>query len=58
VVGGDAGVDGRSPDFLNTTVMAFAEEPGVFAELGQRYADNVTRYYEYVRDNDLFSPTR
>ncbi|MDT7777060.1 MAG: anthranilate 3-monooxygenase / 4-hydroxyphenylacetate 3-monooxygenase [Pseudonocardiales bacterium] len=48
------GLMGRSPDFLNTTVMAFAEEPGVFAQLGQRYADNVARYYEYVRDNDLF----
>jgi anthranilate 3-monooxygenase (FAD)/4-hydroxyphenylacetate 3-monooxygenase len=48
------GLMGRSPDFLNTTVMAFAEEPGVFARLGQSYADNVQRYYEYVRDNDLF----
>jgi len=48
------GLMGRSPDFLNTTVMAFAEEPSVFAELGQRYANNVQRYFEYVRDNDLF----
>ncbi len=45
---------GRAPDFLNTTVMALAEEPGVFARLGDRYAENVKRYYEYVRDNDLF----
>lgn len=48
------GLMGRSPDFLNTTLMAFAESPGVFARLGDRYADNVRRYYEYVRDNDLF----
>ncbi|MFI9616480.1 4-hydroxyphenylacetate 3-monooxygenase, oxygenase component [Streptomyces sp. NPDC052023] len=48
------GLLGRSPDFLNTTVMAFADEPGVFARLGDRYADNVQRYLEYVRDNDLF----
>jgi anthranilate 3-monooxygenase (FAD)/4-hydroxyphenylacetate 3-monooxygenase len=48
------GLMGRSPDFLNTTLLAFAEEPGVFARLGSRYADNVVRYYEYVRDNDLF----
>lgn len=48
------GLMGRSPDFLNTTVMALAEEPGVFARLGERYAENVQRYYEYVRDNDLF----
>jgi anthranilate 3-monooxygenase (FAD)/4-hydroxyphenylacetate 3-monooxygenase len=26
----------------------------VFARLGDRYAENVKRYYEYVRDNDLF----
>ncbi|MFC4943580.1 4-hydroxyphenylacetate 3-monooxygenase, oxygenase component [Pseudonocardia sp. GCM10023141] len=48
------GLMGRSPDFLNTTLLAFAEEPGVFARLGQRYADNVARYHAYVRDNDLF----
>jgi len=48
------GLMGRAPDFLNTTVMALAEEPGVFARLGDRYAENVKRYYEYVRDNDLF----
>ena len=48
------GLMGRSPDFLNTTVMAFAESAAVFGRLGQRYADNVVRYYEYVRDNDLF----
>lgn len=48
------GLMGRSPDFLNCTLMAFAQEPDVFAELGPRYAENVQRYYEYVRDNDLF----
>lgn len=48
------GLMGRSPDFLNTTLLAFAEEPAVFARLGARYAENVQRYYEYVRDNDLF----
>jgi anthranilate 3-monooxygenase (FAD) / 4-hydroxyphenylacetate 3-monooxygenase len=48
------GLLGRAPDFLNTTVMAFADEPTVFARLGERYAENVKRYYEYVRDNDLF----
>ncbi|GAA2352739.1 4-hydroxyphenylacetate 3-monooxygenase, oxygenase component [Streptomyces violaceusniger] len=48
------GLMGRSPDFLNTMVMAFAEEPAVFERLGPRYADNVRRYFEYVRDSDLF----
>jgi anthranilate 3-monooxygenase (FAD) / 4-hydroxyphenylacetate 3-monooxygenase len=48
------GLMGRSPDFLNTTLLAFAEEPGLFGELGPDFAENVRRYYEYVRDNDLF----
>ncbi|WP_370185032.1 4-hydroxyphenylacetate 3-monooxygenase, oxygenase component [Rhodococcus wratislaviensis] len=48
------GLMGRSPDFLNTTLMAFADEPAVFRRLGDRFAGNVQRYYEYVRDNDLF----
>jgi anthranilate 3-monooxygenase (FAD) / 4-hydroxyphenylacetate 3-monooxygenase len=48
------GLLGRSPDFLNTTVMAFAESPGVFQEMGPRFADNIRRYYEHVREQDLF----
>lgn len=48
------GMMGRSPDFLNTTVMAFAEAADVFGRLGPRYADNIVRYYEFVRENDLF----
>jgi 4-hydroxyphenylacetate 3-monooxygenase oxygenase component len=48
------GTMGRSPDFLNTVLMAMADEPGVFADLGQQFADNVQRYYRYCRDNDLF----
>ncbi|MCF7550834.1 4-hydroxyphenylacetate 3-monooxygenase, oxygenase component [Pseudonocardia sp. WMMC193] len=48
------GLMGRSPDFLNTTLMAFAESSGVFGRLGERYADNIVRYHAHVRDNDLF----
>jgi anthranilate 3-monooxygenase (FAD) / 4-hydroxyphenylacetate 3-monooxygenase len=48
------GLLGRSPDFLNTTVMAFAESPGVFQEMGPKFADNIRRYYERVREQDLF----
>jgi len=48
------GLMGRSPDFLNTTLMAFVEAKDVFARKGQRYADNVVNYYEYIRENDLF----
>lgn len=48
------GLLGRSPDFLNTTLMAFADAPGVFEKLGPQYRQNVIRYFEYVRENDLF----
>ena len=48
------GLLGRSPDFLNTTVMAFAEAPEVFQAMGPRFAQNVRNYYEHVRENDLF----
>ncbi len=44
---------GRSPDFLNCTLAAFADAADVFARGGQRFADNVVRYYEYARSHDL-----
>ncbi len=45
---------GRSPDFLNVTLLALWEARDVLARGGQRYADNIEKYYKYVRDNDLF----
>ena len=48
------GLMGRSPDFMNTVLLAFAEAKDVFARDGQKYADNLVRYYEYIRENDLF----
>jgi anthranilate 3-monooxygenase (FAD)/4-hydroxyphenylacetate 3-monooxygenase len=48
------GLMGRSPDFLNCTLLAFWESRSVFGRGGQRFADNVAKYYKYVRDNDLF----
>ena len=48
------GLMGRSPDFLNVSLLAFAEARDVFARGDQRFADNILKYYEYVRDNDLF----
>lgn len=48
------GLMGRSPDFLNTVVTALANGRAHFGALGERYAENVERYYEHVRDNDLF----
>ncbi len=48
------GLMGRSQDFLNTTVMAFAQAQDVFARGGERFGGNVVDYFEYVRENDLF----
>jgi anthranilate 3-monooxygenase (FAD)/4-hydroxyphenylacetate 3-monooxygenase len=48
------GLMGRSQDFLNTTVMAFAESADVFARGQRRFGENIVDYYEYVRENDLF----
>ncbi|MFC3723045.1 4-hydroxyphenylacetate 3-hydroxylase family protein [Neoaquamicrobium sediminum] len=48
------GLMGRSPDFLNTSLLAFSEARKVFGRGGQKFADNIVKYYEYIRDNDLF----
>ncbi len=48
------GLMGRSADFMNITLLAFAEGREVFARGGARFADNMVAYYEFVRENDLF----
>ncbi|MDH7972965.1 4-hydroxyphenylacetate 3-hydroxylase N-terminal domain-containing protein [Sphingomonas sp. AR_OL41] len=48
------GLLGRSPDFLNTTLLALWEDRSVFGEAGERYADSVAWYYDHVRRHDLF----
>ena len=48
------GMMGRSPDFMNCTLLAFAEGAEVFARGGERFGGNMVRYYEFVRENDLF----
>lgn len=47
------GLMGRTPDFLNCTLAAFADAADVFARGGRQFAENVIRYYEYARSNDL-----
>lgn len=48
------GMMGRSPDFMNCTLLAFAEGHEVFARGGERFGENIQRYYEMVRESDLF----
>jgi 4-hydroxyphenylacetate 3-monooxygenase oxygenase component len=48
------GLIGRSPDFLNIAVTAFAAAADFFADSDPRFGRHIQRYYEYCRDNDVF----
>ncbi len=47
------GMMGRSPDFMNVTYSAWAGAAEFFAQGKPEYGDNMRRYYEYIRENDL-----
>lgn len=47
------GMVGRSPDYCNTVLMAF-EETGFFKQVGEDFGKNLTNYYNYCKDRDLF----
>jgi 4-hydroxyphenylacetate 3-monooxygenase oxygenase component len=49
------GMIGRSPDFLNTVIMAWDEHAEFFGRRGARFADNVRSYYRHCRARDLFA---
>ena len=44
---------GRTPDFLNVSIMAMAAAGDYFAQDRPESKENIQRYYEYIRDNDL-----
>lgn len=48
------GLMGRTPDHVAGFFCGYAATPGVFAAAGQRYADNVVAFYEFMRDNHLY----
>ena len=48
------GFMGRAPDFMNQFVTGWHLMAGRFARAGSRFGDNATRYYEHVRERDLF----
>jgi anthranilate 3-monooxygenase (FAD) / 4-hydroxyphenylacetate 3-monooxygenase len=48
------GFMGRTMDFMNQMLTNMYLDRARFGQRGQRFADNVARYYEHVRDNDLF----
>src|ERR1051326_1206274 len=48
------GFMGRSMDFMNLFVMGWWLDNDNFARRGTQFGENAVRYYEYVRENDLF----
>ncbi len=47
------GMLGRTPDYLNSDLMAIASASEFFAKKDPRFSENVRKYYEHVRENDL-----
>ena len=47
------GMMGRTPDFLNVSLMAMAGAGDYFGQNRPEFKHNIQRYYEYVRENDL-----
>lgn len=48
------GLIGRGPEHVAGFLAGWAGRSDIFAEGGEQYAENVTNFYEHVRDNDLF----
>ncbi|MGI9202917.1 MAG: 4-hydroxyphenylacetate 3-monooxygenase, oxygenase component [Woeseiaceae bacterium] len=57
------GMFGRTPDYKNASVMAFAASAEFLAEGKPEFVENMRKYYQYVRNNDqvlthtLINPT-
>src|SRR6266705_438985 len=47
------GMLGRTGDYLNSALMALASAQDWFAQAGPGFGENIRRYYEKVRDQDL-----
>ena len=47
------GMMGRSPDFMNVTFAAWGAAADFFGEKRPEFADNMRRYVEFIRDNDV-----
>jgi 4-hydroxyphenylacetate 3-monooxygenase len=46
------GMFGRTPDYKNASVMAFAAGSKFLEEGRPEFGENMRRYYEYIRNND------
>ena len=49
------GLMGRSPDHVAGFFAGYAATPQLFAAAGQKFADNVVAFYEFMRDNHIFA---
>jgi 4-hydroxyphenylacetate 3-monooxygenase len=47
------GMMGRTPDFMNVTMMAMAAAGDYLAQNRPEFKDNIQHYYEYIREHDL-----
>ena len=47
------GMMGRSPDFMNVTLAAWAAAADYFGRDRPEFAQNIRRYYEFIRENDI-----
>jgi 4-hydroxyphenylacetate 3-monooxygenase len=47
-----AGMMGRSPDYMNTAVMAFAAAADIFSGQNKSFAENMRNLYETAKAND------
>ena len=47
------GMMGRAPDYINTAIMAYGSAADMFGAQDPMYAENMRKYYEYCRENDL-----
>jgi len=48
------GLMGRSPDHVAGFLAGFAASPGLFEDVNKEHADNLLRFYEFARDEDLY----
>ncbi|MYL46487.1 4-hydroxyphenylacetate 3-monooxygenase, oxygenase component [Virgibacillus halodenitrificans] len=47
------GMMGRSPDYMNTVLMALASSAGFLEGKENCYPENLVKFYEYARENDI-----
>ncbi|TFE01516.1 4-hydroxyphenylacetate 3-monooxygenase, oxygenase component [Jeotgalibacillus salarius] len=49
----NAGMMGRSPDYMNTILMVLNASAELFAAEDEKCVENIKNYYEYIKEKDL-----